>query len=461
MLVLPEINAELAIPQGRSQWVISAAALANASTLLLWGRVADILGRRAIFQSGMILITISCLVAPFAPNEAVFDLFRAVQGLGTAAAIPSAMGIIFGVFPKGRAQVYVVSAFSAGFPVGGAVGGVLGGIIGQFLGWKWSFWILSMLLAFCSGLALVFIPPLPKDLEIQATPWRKRVQTLVREMDWIGLLLSITSFMFILVAMSEGNIVGWKTPWVLTLLCVGLVLLTIFVLWQLRLEKRNRQPPLMKLSVFRSGTYSAAMGMYFLAWSSFNDFLIFGTFFYQDYLGLDVLQTTLRYLPTGIAGFIAVAIGSQLLNRINGYILVIFGSVCLVLCNLLFAVPIPPETTYWAYSFPAMVMSTLGADTISPCLSIFIMHAIPPEDQGVGAAIFHTVGNVGRTIGLAIATAIQLSVQANREPDLGAKESLLAGLRAARWFDCATAIVATCIVVVAFRGCGILGAKRK
>lgn len=460
VIVLPSIGVSLNIPTGRLQWVISATSLANATTLLLWGRLADIIGRRRIFQIGLGLISISCLISPFAPDEASFDFFRAVQGLGTAAAIPSAMGIIFGAFPKGKSQVYAISAFSAGFPLGGVLGSVLGGLIAQYLGWRWIFWILAMALAFSAGLAIVFIPPLPKDLEIQASPWKKRIERLLKEMDWVGLLLSMASLMFILVAMSDGNVVGWSTPWIITLLCIGCLLFALFILWQLRLEKLNKRPPLMKLSVFKSPTYAAAMGMYFLAWSAFNNFLVFATYFYQDYQGLDVIQTTLRYLPLGITGLIAVTIVSQLLSRINGYTITLFGATCIATSCLLFAVPIPPDTTYWAYGFPAMVIMTLGVDVLVPCLSIFIMHAVEPEDQGIGAAIYHTLGNVGRTIGLAIATAIQIAVETNQHGNGTSKDALLIGLRAASWFNFACGAAAVCVVAVAFRGCGILGSKK-
>ena len=85
-----------------------------------------------------------------------------------------------------------------------------------------------------------------------------------------------------------------------------------------------------------------------------------------------------------------------------------FGIVCCATSSFLFAVPIPPRTTYWAYGFPAMGLSVFGADTLFPSLVLFNSHSLPQEDQALGCALINAVGQVGRAVGLAIATAIQV-----------------------------------------------------
>lgn len=457
VIILPAIGRDLDIPSGNLQWVISAASLAYASTLLLWGRLADIMGRRFIFQLGLASVCISCLVTPFAPEQVSFNIFRALQGLGGAAATPSAVGIIFGVFPPGRSQVYAMSAFSAGFPLGNVIGNILGGIIAQSLDWRWVFWIMSAVAA-CPFISSLFVvPPLARDAEIRAVPWRRRLRHLVAEMDWIGLLLSTGILILLLVSLTEGNVVGWKSPLVLTLLIVSSLLFPVFIVWERRLERMGERPPIVKLSLFGSRVYCAAQVIDFIFWASFNNFLIFATYFYQDYQGLDVIQTTLRFLPTGITGLATVFMSSQILSHVDGYHVALWGTTCVSIACLLFAVPIPPETTYWAYGFPAMVLLTLGADTLYPGLSLFVMKSIPHEDQAMGAAIFQTIGQVGRSIGLAIATAIQLAVtdSPDRSDNID-RDALLRGYRAADWFSFAIGVVAVMIAAYSFRGAGIL-----
>lgn len=425
---------------------------------MLWGRLADICGRRVIFRLGLVCTTLSCLISPFAPNGTSLDILRAIQGLGGAAATPSAVGITFATFPPGKAQIYAMSAFSSGFPLGNVVGNVLGGVIAQFLGWKWAFWIMSIVAACLTMVSMIVIPASRKEIELSSTPLKNCMLTLTAQMDWLGLTTSMVILMFLLVPLTTGNIVGWKTPWVIVLLAISVTLIPLFILWEIRLEKEVDRPPLIKMTIFESRTYCAAQMIVFIFWASFNNFMIFATYFYQDYLGLNTIQTTLRFLPTGITGIVAVYISSQILKSVNGNIIAVWGTICVCIPSLLFAVPIPTNTTYWAYGLPAMVVLTLGADTLYPCLSLFVMKSVPEEDQAMGAAVFQMVGQVGRTLGLALATAIQIAVTKRCQND-GMRTSLLEGYRAANWFGFGIAIGAILVAVYAFRGSGKVGKK--
>ena len=113
-----------------------------------------------------------------------------------------------------------------------------------------------------------------------------------------------------------------------------------------------------------------------------------------------------------------------------------------------------------------MSLSVLGADTLFPCLVLFVAHSLPREDQSLGGAMINAMGQVGRAIGLAICTAIQLSVQNSREGASGnaavaesnlGNPAFLAGLRAAQWFSAAIALCAVVVVTFAFKGVGIIG----
>jgi hypothetical protein len=118
-----------------------------------------------------------------------------------------------------------------------------------------------------------------------------------------------------------------------------------------------------------------------------------------------------------------------------------------------------PDTIHWAYDLPAMVILTLGGDTLYPCLSLLVMKSIPDKDQAMGAAIFQAMGQVGRSIGLAIATAIQLSVTNGQRGLISEEEALLQGYRAAEWFSFAIGALSFAVAAYAFRGTGTLGKK--
>jgi hypothetical protein len=314
------------------------------------------------------------------------------------------------------------------------------------------------LAAFAISAAAIFvIPPSKPAVREEGSPRPS--------LDWLGAFLITAGLLALLFALTEGNVVGWSTPWVPVLIVVSVILVALFVFWQRYLEKTGKLAPIMKVSNFGNPQFSAAMAIMCLFFSSFNTFLVYATYFYQDYQGYSPLQTTLRFIPTGVTGFITAVIVSQLLSRVPTYIMLAFGNICVSISALLFAVPIPPDTTYWAWSFPAMVISVFGADTAWPSLILFTSHSLPQSDQALGGALINSMGQVGRALGLAVATAIQTAVMARERgvPVEGAgavqkwDPASLAGLRAAEWWNFALGICALAVVLVAFRGTGIVG----
>lgn len=315
-----------------------------------------------------------------------------------------------------------------------------------------------MMAAAASFAAIMIIPP-PKHV------LHEEGLTAKASVDWLGAVLVTLGLFALLFALTEGNVVGWSTPWIPVLIVVSLILVTLFVFWQRHLEKAGKLPPLLKVSLFRSGRFSAAMIIMALFFSSFNGFLVYATYYFQDYQGLSPLQTTLRFIPTGVTGVLTAFVASQFIARIPTYIILLFGNFCVSMSSLLFAVPIPPSTSYFAYGFPAMVLSVFGADTTWPCLTLFTSHALPPEDQALGGALVNSMGQVGRSIGLAIATAIQTAVMARKRglsiekagPVKVLDDASLLGIRAANWFHFALGVLSMVIVLSAFRRVGIVG----
>lgn len=306
--------------------------------------------------------------------------------------------------------------------------------------------------------AIAIIPPPKHTLHDEGL-------TVKDSVDWIGAALITVGLFALLFVLTEGNVVGWSTPWVPVLIVISLVLITLFVFWQRHLEKKGGLPPILKVSVFRSAKFSAAMAIMALFFTSFNGFLVYSTYYYQDFQGLSALQTTLRFVPTGVTGILTAIIVSQFIARVPTYLILLFGNFCISISCLLFAVPIPPTTTYFAAGLPSMILCVLGADTTWPCMTLFTSHALPQQDQALGGALVNSMGMIGRSIGLAIATAIQTAVMARQRglpiekagPVKEWDDASLMGLQAANWFHFSLGVVSMVIAVSAFRGAGIVG----
>ena len=158
VIILPTIGRDLSIPSARQQWIVSAYSLTFGCFLLLWGRLADVYGKRLIFIWGSGWVCLMTLICPFVPNEIGFDVLRGLQGLGAAANVPTAIGILGVTFPPGKAKNYAFAMYSAGAPMGSVFGNILGGIVGQYATWKWVFWILAILAASVTAAGQLVIP---------------------------------------------------------------------------------------------------------------------------------------------------------------------------------------------------------------------------------------------------------------------------------------------------------------
>jgi hypothetical protein len=304
-------------------------------------------------------------------------------------------------------------------------------------------------------------PPQPTEADILAGRGPRPMTV-----DWIGAALITVGLLLLMFALTEGNVVGWATPWVPALIVVSLIVIAAFFAWQWYLEDKTHRRPLMKVSIFRrSRRFSAAMVIMALLFASFNNYLVYATYFFQDYQGYSPLETTLRFIPTGIGGALIALVVSQLIGRIPTFYLLACGNIAMPIACLLFSAPIPPTTSYFAYGLPAMFLSVVGVDTAWPSLTLFTSKSLPAEDQALGGALVNAVGQFGRAIGLAICTALQTAVMArdrgvtvaNVGPMKTWDAPTLAGVRAANWFNFAIGVTSLLVVLLFFRSNEIVG----
>jgi predicted MFS family arabinose efflux permease len=307
------------------------------------------------------------------------------------------------------------------------------------------------------------IPPPPASL----VPPQKGL-VLLKSVDWLGGFFVTAGLLALLFALTEGNVVGWRTPWISVLIVVALILLGIFFAWQWYQENRTDRRPLIKVSIFKNGRFCAGLAIMALFFAGFNNFIVYATYFYQDYQGLSALQTTLRFIPTGVTGiFVAFAV-SHLVSRVPTWIILLCANAAMSISCLLFAVPLPQSTSYFAFGLPAMILCVVGADCTWPCLTLFTSKSLPQEDQALGGGLINASAAVGRAIGLAIVTAIQTAVMAS-DRGVSVEQSgrimpwdpaSIAGIRAANWFSFALGISCMVLVSAAFRGTGTVGREK-
>src|SRR3954471_16469152 len=136
-VALPSIGRALDFSQDDLSWVVNAYTLTFGGFLLLGGRLADVIGRRRMFMTGLVLFSVASLAGGLAQSEGWLIIARAIQGLGAAIVSPAALSIITTTFREGGERNRALSVWGAVAGAGGAAGVLLGGILTDSLGWEW------------------------------------------------------------------------------------------------------------------------------------------------------------------------------------------------------------------------------------------------------------------------------------------------------------------------------------
>ena len=153
-VALPSLQADLDFSQAGLQWVISAYAILFGGTLLLGGRLADLLGRRRLFVAGLALFALTSLLCGVAWSAGSLIAFRGLQGLGGALLAPAALSLLMTTFTEGRERNVALGVYGAATGSGAAAGVVLGGVLTSYLNWSWIFFVNVPV-----GLAAIVVTP--------------------------------------------------------------------------------------------------------------------------------------------------------------------------------------------------------------------------------------------------------------------------------------------------------------
>src|SRR2546422_774042 len=273
----PSIKTDLHFSQSNLQWVITAYAILFGGVLMLGGRLADVLGRRRLFVSGVTVFAVGSLLSGLAWSEGSLIAFRALQGLGGALLTPAALSILMTIFTEGRERNVALGIWGAASGSGGAAGVLLGGVLTSYLSWSWIFFINL-------PVAAVVVAATPLLLR------ESRLDVAHRHFDVAGAISVTAAIMLLVYAMTRATAAGWTAASTIALLASSAALLVGFVV----IESRSRWP-LLPLQIFRLRTLAAANATAVLIASvGFSQFFLL-TLYLQDVLGYSAVQTGVAF----------------------------------------------------------------------------------------------------------------------------------------------------------------------
>ncbi|KAA8914488.1 major facilitator superfamily domain-containing protein [Sphaerosporella brunnea] len=416
-------------------WFVASYSCTVGAFVLVTGRLGDLYGRKNLFLIGWAWLGIFNLAAGFARNHVVFDVMRALSGIGPSVMMPNAAALLAGAWPDSSSKhdqnrkMLAFCIFGAIAPGGYILGAAWGsGITETGLQWGWIYWSLAIV---CAGLALAAWVVIPNTPGLNG-----RGQGTV---DYIGSIVGVAGLVFVFVALNGGVDFGWSAPQSPICLVIGVLAIALFCWIETKVAH-----PILPMSIFQSPTFVAVAISLCAGWMSFGMFQYYNPHFLMEFRHLTPLHVTLQMLPCALIGVVAAVVAIFLLPRVPGY--VIFGAsmFCFFAGQTLLAFT-PVEQSYWAMTFPTTVIICFGPDLSFACSSLIASDKLKPEEQGVAGSFINTIVNYSVAMGLALAGNVE-----SRVNDDG--RDRLAGFRGAYYFGMGLGALGMIFTAIFFQG---------
>jgi EmrB/QacA subfamily drug resistance transporter len=366
-------------------WVFSGYILAATISMPLWGKCADLYGRRATYLAGLGIFLIGSIASGLAGSMTSLIAFRTLQGLGGGALIPVGMTIIgdlYGLERRARMQGY----FSSVWGVASIVGPLIGGFLTDHLSWRWVFFV-NVPFGCLAGLLLA-----------RALAGLDRGRRPVA-LDWTGAGLLTGGLGLLLVALVESGRRGDLGPAHGALFLVALGLLVAFVGWE-----RRAAEPLLPLRLFANRMFRAAAVSGFLAGMAMFGTISFIPLFVQGVQGGSATEAGTALTPFVLGWVTFSVVSARLLLRIGYRWPVLAGMVCLAVAFLLMSHM--GLGTSRAVTGRNMLLAGMGMGLIMVPLLIAVQNAVPRADLGAATAATTFFRSIGGAVGVAVMGAV-------------------------------------------------------
>lgn len=362
-------------------WVFSAYLLMNSVTVLIYGKLSDLFGRKPILSFGIIIFLIGSILCGFASTMKWLIIFRCIQGFGAGAVMPIATTIVGDIYTteeRAKIQGYLSSVWG----ISAVIGPAIGGLLVKYASWRLVFWInipIGILALF--GL-WIFL--------------HENVEKRKHRIDYVGAFLlttGIASLMFVLVEGGTGW--SWTSTPSLSLIVICTVSLFLFG-WQ----ERRATEPIMPFEIWRERSIlianltSLTTGMILIGISSFLPAFVQGVMEKSPIVAGFTLTTMSIGWP------IASTLAGRLLLKIGYRKTSIIGGISLMIGGILFSTLTPSAGPLWAAVGSFFI--GVGMGLTSTAFIVSIQSSVSWRQRGAATSANMFMRNIGNTIGAAL-----------------------------------------------------------
>lgn len=411
------------------EWVMLSYLLTVTTLLLTLGRLSDMYGRKSMFLAGLLIFTLGSGLCSLSASAGQLISFRVVQGLGAAMLMANSLAIITDVFPhteRGKALGLIGTVVSIGY----ITGPVLGGFLIGWMGWKSIFYI-----------------NIPVGLLGTVYAWKtlKSDQLHVsQKFDIRGAILMFLSLISLVLAITQGQALGWDSPAIIDLS----LLFAVFLVWFVVVEKRADQP-MVELSLFQNRPFSASNASGFLSFTAMFAVILLMPFYMDEILGYSPEHMGMVFVAIPLVMALVAPVSGWISDRTNSFLLSSLGMA--VTCMALLLLGNLNQDAAFLDIVIRMGMIGLGMGLFQSPNNSIVMGSVPKERLGIAGGMLAMVRNLGMVTGIAISGAVFTSgLQSNQAAGLVYEAAFLGGFHDA--FMVAAVICSVGVITSLMRG---------
>ncbi|RJT74073.1 MFS transporter [Arthrobacter cheniae] len=426
-VALPTIGADVGFSLENLQWIATSFALCAAGFTLLFGRVADIVGRRRMFLIGMALLGAGSLLGGLAVDPAILLIARVAQGLATAIVVPAALSLLLGSFAEGPLRDKALGLNGALMAAGFTTGAILGGLLTDLLSWRWAFFINIPI-----AVAVLVIAPI---VLAESKPTGRT------RLDVPGAITVTAGLLALVFGLTRAAETSWTDLLTLVSFAIAIVLFAAFT----AIEKRA-EFPLVPLGILKRSTVAWGNIAGILAFVTETSLVFLLTLYLQQVLGYTPLGAGLSFAVLGLGTVLGGIIGPKVIGAVGNKRAIVYGFI---------VQGIATASLVMLGTNGSAIILLLAATFIGGVANLVVIvgfmvtatSGLPDEEQGLATGLATMSQQIGITMGIPIMSAIFTAQLLALGSDSSA--AVLSGVTLAIWVNAALCI-ATALVVSLF-----------